>query len=82
MLNGTNQKVLSKDNHLKVQNFPAEWTETILKKVEAVLTQFLRTEDPLKLMKTYLHFTLKSLFIFKMFKFLPKLFDHIEKWVY
>ena len=37
------------------------------------------TENPLKLIKNYFYFTLKALFILKIFKFLSGLFGHVEK---
>ena len=40
------------------------------KGVLASLRQFLATENPLKLMKNVFYFTLKSLFVLKIFKFL------------
>ena len=42
------------------------------------LRQFLVTESPLKLIKNA-YFTLKSLFVLKIFKFLSWLFDQVEK---
>ena len=41
--------------------------------------QFLETELPLKIMKNILYFTLKALFVFKIFKFLSRRFGHVEK---
>ena len=43
------------------------------------LRQFLITENPLKMMKNAFYFTLKALFILKIFKFLSWLFRHVEK---
>ena len=43
------------------------------------LRQFLITKSPLKLMKNALYFTLKALFVLKIFKFLSLIFDHVEK---
>ena len=43
------------------------------------LRQFLITESPLKIMKNAFYFTLKALFVLKLFKFLSRLFDHAEK---
>ena len=43
------------------------------------LRQFLATESPLKLMKNTFYFTLKTLFVLKIFKFLSSLFGHVEK---
>ena len=51
----------------------------VFKGVLSGLTQFLATESPLKIMEKDFHFTLKALFILKIFKFLPKLFGHVEK---
>ena len=36
-------------------------------------------ESPLKMMKNAFYFTLKALFVFKIFKFLSWLFGHVEK---
>ena len=41
--------------------------------------QFLATESPLKLMKKTFYFTLKTLFVLKIFKFLSSLFGYVEK---
>ena len=43
------------------------------------LRQFLATESPLKMMKSALYFTLKALFVLKIFKFLSWLFGHLAK---
>ena len=43
------------------------------------LRQFLATESSLKLMKNAFYFTLKSLFVLRIFKFLSWLFGHAEK---
>ena len=37
------------------------------------------TESPLKMMKNAFFFILKALFLLKTFKFLLRLFDHVEK---
>ena len=37
------------------------------------------TESPLKMMKNAFYFTLKALFVLKIFKFLSVLFDYVEK---
>ena len=37
------------------------------------------TESPLKLIKNAFYFTLKALFVLKIFKFLSWLFGHVEK---
>ena len=39
--------------------------------------QFLATESPLKMMKNVFYFTLKALFILKIFKFLSRRFGHV-----
>ena len=44
-----------------------------------VLRQFLTTESPLKIMKNAFCFTLKALFVLKIFRFLFRLFAHVEK---
>ena len=43
------------------------------------MRQFLGTESPVKMMENAFYFTLKALFILKIFKFLSWLFDHVEK---
>ena len=43
------------------------------------LRQFFITESPLKMMKKAFYFTLKALFVLKIFKFLSWLFGHVEK---
>ena len=43
------------------------------------LRQFLAKECPLKLMKSAYCFTLKALFVLKIFRFLLRLFSHLEK---
>ena len=43
------------------------------------LIQFLASESPLKKMKNVFHFTLKALFVLKIFKFLSCLFGHVGK---
>ena len=43
------------------------------------LRQFLITESPLKMKKNVFYFTLKVLFVLKIFKFLPWLSGHVEK---
>ena len=42
----------------------------IVKGALSGLRQFLATESPLKMMKNALYFTLKTLFVLKIFKFL------------
>ena len=49
-----------------------------LKGALSSLRQFLVTESPLK-MKNAFYFTLKALFVPKIFKFLWWLFGHVEK---
>ena len=43
------------------------------------LTLFLATESPLKMMNNVFYFTLKSLFVRKIFEFLSCFFGHVEK---
>ena len=45
------------------------------------LRQFLATESPLKMMKNPFYFTLKTLFVLKIFISLSWLFGHVEKWL-
>ena len=42
------------------------------------LKQLLATESPLTMIKTAFYFTLKALFVFKIFKFLSWLFSNVE----
>ena len=44
------------------------------------LRQFLITESPLKMIKNTFYFTLKALFVLKIFKFFFLFFSHVEKW--
>ena len=46
--------------------------------VHSKVWQFLTRESPLKMMKNGFYFTLKALFLLKIFKFLSWLFGHIE----
>ena len=46
-----------------------------LKRYETIF----ETENPLKMMKNDFYFTLKALFVLKIFKFFSLLFDHVEK---
>ena len=43
------------------------------------LRPFLATESPLKIMKNAFYFTLKGLFVLKIFKFLSSIFGYVEK---
>ena len=43
------------------------------------LKQFLTAESPLKMMKNAFYFTLKTLFILKIFKFLSCILGHVGK---
>ena len=53
----------------------------MLKDALSGLRQILATEVALKMMKNAFYFTLKSLFVLKIFKFLSWLFGHVEKLV-
>ena len=44
-----------------------------------VLRQLLVTESSLKMMKNAFYFVLKALFVLKILKFFPVLFDHVGK---
>ena len=37
------------------------------------------TESPLKMMKNAFYYSLKALFVLKTFKFLSRVFGHVEK---
>ena len=41
--------------------------------------QFLATGSSLKIMKNAFYYTLKALFVLKIFRFLSQLFGHVEK---
>ena len=43
------------------------------------LEQFMANESVLKMMKNAFHFTLKALFVLKIFKILSWFFGHVEK---
>ena len=43
------------------------------------IKRFLTSESTLKKMKNYFYFTLKTLFVLKIFKFLSSLLSHAEK---
>ena len=43
------------------------------------LKQFWATRSPLKFMKNNFYFTLKALFVLKMFTFLSRFFGYVEK---
>ena len=43
------------------------------------LRKFLTTESSLKIMKNTFYFILKALFVLKVFKFVFRLFGHVEK---
>ena len=45
------------------------------------LRQFLAAESPLKMMKNAFYFMSKTLFVFKIFKFLSWLFGCVAKWL-
>ena len=45
----------------------------------AGMRQFLVTESPFKMMKNAFYFTLKVLFVFKIFRFFVLTFGHVEK---
>ena len=47
--------------------------------VFSCLRQFLATECSLKIMKNAFYFTLKALFVLKLFKFLSRLFGRVGK---
>ena len=51
----------------------------IIKGALSGLRQFLATECPLKMMKNAFCFTLKALFVLKIYKFLAWIFVQIEK---
>ena len=43
------------------------------------LRQFLAIENPLKMIKNAFYFTLRALFVLKIFKFLSCVFGHVAK---
>ena len=50
-----------------------------LKDALSGLKQFLENASPLKMMKNAFYFTLKTLFVLKISKFLSLLFGHLQK---
>ena len=54
-------------------------TLTCIKGALSGLRQFLANERPLKVMKNAFYFTLKAHFVLKIFKFLSRIFRHVEK---
>ena len=52
--------------------------QSLVKVALSGLRQFLATEKPLKMIKNAFYFTLKALFVLKLFKFLSWLFGHVE----
>ena len=65
---------------LKVRfHFSQTWKFFLFKDALSGLRPFLVTETPLKMMKNAFYFTLKALFVLKVFKFLSCLFDHVGK---
>ena len=61
-------KLWKRQDHLKRNGF----TKVIS------IHQIFATESPLKMMKNAFYFTLKAIFVFKIFKFLFRLFGHVE----
>ena len=59
--------------------FINDWSFFALKGALSGLRQFLATECPLKMIKNAFYFTLKALFVLKIFKFLSSIFPHVEK---
>ena len=59
---------------------PKQREISYLKGTLSDLTPFLAAENPLKMMKNvFFFFTSKTLFVFKIFKFLSWVFGHIAK---
>ena len=56
-------------------------TSKMLEGALSSLRQFLATKSPLKMMKNAVYFTLKALFVLKIFKILSSLFGHVKKWL-
>ena len=59
------------EKHLWKSDILSEDTGHRLKGALSGLIQVLATESPLKMMKNAFYFTLKALFVLKIFKFLP-----------
>ena len=55
------------------------WKQKSFKGALSGLRQILATESRLKIMKNAFSFTLKALFVHKIFKFFSWLFSHVEK---
>ena len=45
------------------------------------MAQFFTIENTSKMMKIGIYFTLKALFVLKIFKFLSWIFGRVEKWL-
>ena len=54
-------------------------TITIFKGALSGLKEFLATENPCKMMKNAFYFTLKTLFVLKIFRSQYCLFGHVQK---
>ena len=66
----------------KNSNLANETTKNLYSSIKGALSgliQFLATESPLKMMKNAFCFTLKTLFVLKVFNFLCWHFGHAEK---
>ena len=52
----------------------------IFKGALSSLRQFLATESPLRMLKNVFYFTLKTLLVLEIFRFLSWIFGYVEKW--
>ena len=70
----------SSSKTLSIQLFLCDWylqgSWTLPSKINFVICF---KDSPLKIMKNAFYFTLKALFVFKIFKFLSWFFGHVEK---
>ena len=77
-------RTISKFNRMHSGNLfrialPNMWLLVLIKGPLSGLRKFLATESSLKITKNAFYFTLKALFVLKIFKFLSWLFGHVEK---
>ena len=82
--NGNIKVVTSQDTLSLTEDSQFIWVSQIfvkflIKGALKGLRQFLSTGSPLKIMKNAIYFTIKALFVFKIFEFLFSLISHTEK---
>ena len=70
------QSVYVCDNIMNFRSFSEIWSRTPSLQKKSVICLI---ESPLKMIKNVFYFILKALFLLKIFKFLSRLFGHVEK---